>query len=99
MRLDDSWLGSVDLAVKKAKTSVLFRMPGAAPELLASPAAPPTETCTWPKPPPRRTAPPALQGSTGDCTGRGPCSGRPSGKEKPTSATRDARQLQRSFAT
>ncbi|MFI1790812.1 heme-binding protein [Streptomyces olivaceoviridis] len=46
-------------------------------EVLASSAAPPTMTRTWPKPLPRGTGPPASQGSTGDCSGRATCSDRP----------------------
>ncbi|MET9777931.1 heme-binding protein [Streptomyces sp. NPDC006367] len=39
-RMDDAWLGSVDLAVKKAKTSVLFRMPSAALGEISQPGGP-----------------------------------------------------------
>ncbi|MBC9717519.1 heme-binding protein [Streptomyces sp. TRM66268-LWL] len=28
-RMDDAWLGSIDLALKKARTSVMFRIPSA----------------------------------------------------------------------
>ncbi|MFI0469010.1 heme-binding protein [Saccharopolyspora sp. 5N102] len=40
MRMDDAWLGSVDLALKKAKTSVLFRMPSASLGEISQPGGP-----------------------------------------------------------
>lgn len=39
-RMDDAWLGSIDLALKKARTSVLFRMPTAALGEIARPDGP-----------------------------------------------------------
>ncbi|WP_271208661.1 GlcG/HbpS family heme-binding protein [Streptomyces poonensis] len=39
-RMDDAWLGSIDLALRKAKTSVLFRMPSAALGEISQPGGP-----------------------------------------------------------
>jgi uncharacterized protein GlcG (DUF336 family) len=39
-RMDDAWLGSIDLALKKAKTSVLFRMPSATLGEISQPGGP-----------------------------------------------------------
>ncbi|WP_407563809.1 GlcG/HbpS family heme-binding protein [Streptomyces sp. 184] len=39
-RMDDAWLGSVDLALKKARTSVLFPMPSAALGEISQPGGP-----------------------------------------------------------
>ncbi|KAB7846385.1 heme-binding protein [Streptomyces mobaraensis] len=39
-RMDDAWLGSVDLALKKAKTSVLFSMPSATLSGISQPGGP-----------------------------------------------------------
>lgn len=39
-RMDGAWLGSIDLALKKAKTSVLFRMPSAALGEISQPGGP-----------------------------------------------------------
>jgi len=39
-RMDDAWLGSIDLALKKAKTAVLFRMPSAALGEISQPGGP-----------------------------------------------------------
>ncbi|MFD4526771.1 heme-binding protein [Streptomyces sp. NPDC058470] len=39
-RMDNAWLGSIDLAVKKAKTSVLFRMPSAILGEISQPGGP-----------------------------------------------------------
>jgi uncharacterized protein GlcG (DUF336 family) len=39
-RLDDAWLGSIDLALKKARTSVLFTMPSAALGEISQPGGP-----------------------------------------------------------
>ncbi|WP_327286848.1 GlcG/HbpS family heme-binding protein [Streptomyces sp. NBC_01198] len=36
-RMEDAWLGSVDIAVKKARTAVLFKMPSAAIGELSQP--------------------------------------------------------------
>ncbi|WP_329454174.1 GlcG/HbpS family heme-binding protein [Streptomyces sp. NBC_01497] len=36
-RMDDAWLGSIDIAIKKAKTAVLFKMPSAAIGELSQP--------------------------------------------------------------
>lgn len=35
--MDDAWLGSIDIAIKKAKTAVLFKMPSAAIGELSQP--------------------------------------------------------------
>ncbi|CAL9331765.1 hypothetical protein SUDANB176_00082 [Streptomyces sp. enrichment culture] len=39
-RMDDAWLGSIDLALKKARTAVLFRMPSAALGEISQPGGP-----------------------------------------------------------
>ncbi|MFJ9519942.1 heme-binding protein [Kitasatospora sp. NPDC101801] len=39
-RMDDAWLGSIDLALKKAKTSVLFRMPTSVLGAVSQPGGP-----------------------------------------------------------
>jgi uncharacterized protein GlcG (DUF336 family) len=39
-RMDDAWLGSIDLALKKAQTAVLFRMPSAALGEMSQPGGP-----------------------------------------------------------
>ncbi|MEV5606260.1 heme-binding protein [Streptomyces sp. NPDC052299] len=39
-RMDDAWLGCIDLALKKAKTSVLFRMPSATLGEISQPGGP-----------------------------------------------------------
>ncbi|MDT7724684.1 MAG: hypothetical protein QOI21_1260 [Actinomycetota bacterium] len=39
-RMDEAWLGSIDLAMKKAKTSVLFRMPSSVLGEISQPGGP-----------------------------------------------------------
>ncbi|WP_344021606.1 heme-binding protein [Streptomyces luteireticuli] len=39
-RMDDAWLGSIDLALKKARTSVLFSMPSATLGEISQPGGP-----------------------------------------------------------
>ncbi|WP_043634577.1 GlcG/HbpS family heme-binding protein [Nonomuraea candida] len=39
-RMDDAWLGSIDIALRKARTSVLFRMPSAVIGELSQPGGP-----------------------------------------------------------
>lgn len=39
-RMDEAWLGSIDVALKKAKTSVLFRMPSAVIGQISQPGGP-----------------------------------------------------------
>jgi uncharacterized protein GlcG (DUF336 family) len=36
-RMEDAWLGSIDIAIKKARTAVMFRMPSAAIGELSQP--------------------------------------------------------------
>lgn len=39
-RMDGAWLGSIDLALKKARTAVLFRMPSSALGAISQPGGP-----------------------------------------------------------
>ena len=39
-RMEDAWLGSIDIAIKKARTAVLFTMPSAAIGELSQPGGP-----------------------------------------------------------
>ena len=39
-RMDDAWLGSIDLALKKAKTSILFPMPSGSVGEISQPGGP-----------------------------------------------------------
>lgn len=39
-RMDNAWLGSIDLALKKAKTSILFSMPSGAVGEISQPGGP-----------------------------------------------------------
>ncbi|MFI0425154.1 heme-binding protein [Spongiactinospora sp. 9N601] len=40
VRMDQAWLGSIDIALKKAKTAVLFRMPTAVIGQISQPGGP-----------------------------------------------------------